>query len=73
MRSVLIHPRQREGLRVLERCYEERINNSAASRGDTKDADRRAETKVLPKIQARDQGTRRRLEYSPKTRVLAKD
>ena len=28
--SVLIHPRQKEGLRVMERCYKERIMNSAA-------------------------------------------
>ena len=28
--SVLTHPRQREGLRVLEMCYEKRIINSAA-------------------------------------------
>ena len=27
---LLIHPRQREGLRVLERCHEERIINSTA-------------------------------------------
>ena len=27
---VLIHPRQREGLTVFERCYKERIINSAA-------------------------------------------
>ena len=26
--SVLIHPRQREGLRVLEKCYKESIINS---------------------------------------------
>ena len=45
--GVLIHPRQREGLRVLERCYEEHIIISVACRGDTKDANRRHRTKVL--------------------------
>ena len=31
--SVLIHPPQREGLRVLERCYKERIINQQSMEG----------------------------------------
>ena len=34
--SVLIHPRQREGPRVLETCSKEHIIISSESRGDTK-------------------------------------
>ena len=33
--SVLVHPRQREGLRILERGYKEHINISVVYRGDT--------------------------------------
>ena len=47
---MLIHPRQREGLRVLEICYKERVISSAASRTDTWDVDRRPGTKALPKV-----------------------
>ena len=31
--SVLIHPRRKEGLRVLERCYKERIVNQRSMKG----------------------------------------
>ena len=32
---MLVHPRQREGVRVLKKCYEEHIIISVAYRGDT--------------------------------------
>ena len=34
--NVPIHPRQREGPRVLKRCYTESIILSVACRGDTR-------------------------------------
>ena len=39
----------------------------AASRRNIKDINRRLETKVLPNIQIRAQGTRQRPDYSSKT------
>ena len=33
---ILIHPCQRKGLRILEKCYKKRIIGSVACRGDTR-------------------------------------
>ena len=46
-KHMLKHPRQREGLRVLEKLCKERISNSESSGKDTADVHRRPETKVL--------------------------
>ena len=43
--SVLVHPRQREGLISKKRCYEEHITNSVACGGDTRDLNRRLKLK----------------------------
>ena len=43
---MLVHPRQREGLRVLKICYEEHIINSVVCRGGTTSIDvRRLKTR----------------------------
>ena len=57
----IIHPHQKEGLKVLKGYSKELIISSAAWRGDTEDVDRHHRTKVLPRVQVRDQGTRHRL------------
>ena len=44
--SVLMHHCQREGLKILERCCEERVTSSAAWKGDTWDVNGRPETVI---------------------------
>ena len=56
--TILIHPHQRKELRVLERCFEERIIEAQHEREGTEDINRGSETKLLPKVYLRDQGTR---------------
>ena len=42
--SVLRHPRQREGLRILERCFEERIINQRSIQWTSGDESSRQKT-----------------------------